>query len=93
MNKHKLKLINKRVKAYPEDKRLLWFYRLKIAKVNTSNEYDADWVSMKFNRWNPLTFVYLFCRLVCEILVGIGKGYKSYAQWMSKQEGTSYYVG
>lgn len=59
------KVLEQRIKQHPKDKYLMFVYKFKIAIFKTEqSKHDEDYIFFQcyFNKWNPLSWVYVFIK-------------------------------
>lgn len=94
-NKQNIEILKKRIEAQPTSSPSIWFYYLGMAKFKIKkNNYSQNtwWISLKLNKWNPLTLLYIFGIILKSLKQGIIKGYKDSKRRIREADGTSYMV-
>lgn len=71
-------IINKRIKYQPQDKYLLFLYNFKIANFKITSSYGKSLIGFTgyFNKWNPLSWIYILVKSVAKGLKEFHKNFK-----------------
>ena len=94
-NKNNLHILKERIKRHPKASPNILFYYLGIAKFRfESNEYTENsyGISFRFNKFNPLTMIYLAFIYMKLIIKGINKGHKMYKNVIADMQGTTHMI-